>query len=70
LYSENDKFFFMNNNTYEQFFLSIDSLNGQEKFLKEGEETEVLLFEEKPVNIELPQKVNLKVIESPPNIKG
>jgi len=70
LYSENDKFFFMNNNTYEQFFLNINSLNGQEKFLKEGEEVEVLLFEKNPVNIELPQKVNLKIIESPPNIKG
>jgi len=28
------------------------------------------LFEENPVNIELPQKVNLKVTEAPPNIKG
>ncbi len=70
LYSENDKFFFMNNNTYEQFFLNISSLDNQEKFLKEGEEVEILLFEENPVNIKLPQKVNLKVIESPPNIKG
>ncbi len=70
LYSQNDKFFFMNNNTYEQFFLNVNSLGNQKKFLKEGEEVEVLLFEKNPVNIELPQKVNLKVVESPPNIKG
>jgi len=70
LYSENDKFFFMNKDTYEQFFLNINSLGDQKKFLKEGEEIKVLLFEENPVNIELPQKVNLKVTEAPPNIKG
>ena len=70
LYSENDKFFFMNNNTYEQFFLNVDSLGNQKKFLKEGQEVKILIFERNPVNIELPQKVNLKVIESPPNIKG
>ena len=70
LYSKNDKFFFMNNSTYEQFFLNVDSLGNQKKFLKEGEEVEILLFEGAPVNIKLPQKVNLRVIESPPNIKG
>ncbi len=70
LYSENDKFFFINNSTYEQFFLGVNSLGNQKKFLKEGEEVEVLLFEGIPVNIELPQKVNLRVIESPPNVKG
>jgi len=70
LYSKNDKFFFMNNSTYEQFFLNVNSLDNQKKFLKEGEEVKVLLFEKNPVNIELPQKVNLRVIESPPNVKG
>lgn len=70
LYSEDDKLFFMNNSTYEQFFLNVSSLGSQRKFLKEGGIVEVLLFEGSPVNIELPQKVELRVIESPPNVKG
>jgi len=70
LYSKNNKFFFMNQSTYEQFFLDAKSLGGQKKFLKEGEEVQILIFEKKPVNIELPKKINVKVVESPPNIKG
>lgn len=70
LYSEKNKFFFMNNQTYEQFFLNQSSLSGQEKFLKEGTEVSVLIFNKEPVNIDLPKKVDLKVVESPPSIKG
>lgn len=70
LYTEEKKFFFMNNQTYEQFFLPQASLMGQEKFLKEGLEVDVLVFNKKPVNIELPKKVDLRVVEAPPSIKG
>ncbi|MBL7141561.1 elongation factor P [Patescibacteria group bacterium] len=70
LYSKEDKFFFMNNQSYEQFFLDRRSLAGQEKFLKEGLEVSVLMFNKNPVNIDLPKKVELKVVEAPPNIKG
>lgn len=70
LYHEDDKFFFMNNENYEQFFLNKKILSNQEIFLKEGTEVEVLIFNQNPVNIELPKKINLKVIEAPPSIKG
>lgn len=70
LYTEGNKFFFMDTNTYEQFFLNRSSLAGQEKFLKEGLEIKTLIFNKNPVNIELPKKIDLEVIEAPPNIKG
>lgn len=70
LYKEGDKFFFMDANTYEQFFLLSSSLSDQKQFLKEGLEVSVLIFNKNPVAIELPKKVNLKVIEAPPSIKG
>lgn len=70
LYKESDKLFFMDADTYEQFFLSHTFLIDKEKFLKQGEEVRVLIFNKNPVNIELPKKVNLIVIEAPPSIKG
>jgi elongation factor P len=70
LYADEKKSFFMNKDNYEQFFLKNDSLGNKNNFLKEGETVEVLLFNNEPVNINLPQKVDLRVIESPPNIKG
>lgn len=70
LYAEKDDFFFMDNKSYEQFSLNKNSLSGQENFLKEGIEVEVLLFNKRPVSVELPNKVELKVIEAPPSIRG
>ncbi len=70
LYAEGDKFFFMDSESYEQFFLTKNSLGGREKFLKEGLEVRTLIFNKEPVNIELPTKIDLRVVESPPSIKG
>ena len=42
----------------------------QEKFLKEGMEISILRFNNKPVSIELPIKIELKVTEAPPDTKG
>lgn len=70
LYAEGNKYYFMDNRSYEQFFLESKILAGQEKFLKEGLTVDVLLFNQSPVNIELPKKIDLKVSEAPPGIKG
>ena len=55
---------FMDNATYEQFSLPLEQMNGKEKFLKEGEDVDVLYFDGKPVAVELPIKINLKVIKN------
>lgn len=70
LYAEKDDLFFMDNQTYEQFSLKMSCLWDQEKFLKEGTEVGVLMFDKRPINVDLPKKINLKVIEAPPSIKG
>ena len=70
LYIEDEKVFFMNNQNYDQFFFSLKSLINKKNFLKEGLEVDVLFFNENPINIELPKKVDLKVIEAPPSVKG
>jgi len=70
LYKENEKYCFMDMESYEQFSLSEKVLAGAKDYLIEGTEMTVLNFNQQPVNIELPVKIALKVIEAPPNVKG
>jgi len=70
LYKENNKFFFMNNENYEQFFLEEKLLTNKKNFLKDGISVDILIFNKEAVAIDLPKKINLKVIEAPPGIKG
>jgi elongation factor P len=70
LYVENNEVYFMDSNSYEQFSLSQENIGALINFLVEGTEVTVLNFESKPVAIQLPTKVKLKVKEAPPGIKG
>lgn len=70
LYPEHDGFVFMDTTTYDQFSLSKDVIGDAHFYLLEGTEVGVLNFNDVPVNIELPIKVTLTVVEAPPGIKG
>jgi elongation factor P len=70
LYPEKDGFVFMDMETYDQFALSKEVIGNAYFYLLEGTEVNVLNFNEIPVNIELPIKVMLTVVEAPPGIKG
>lgn len=70
LYKEGNDYSFMDNESYEQFSLSKDVLGASVNYLIEGTEITVLNFSGTPINIELPVKVKLKVVEAPPGIKG
>jgi len=70
LYREEDSFYFMDQKTFEQFSLNRDQLGKVADFLKEETNVDVLNFKEEPVNIEMPVKVNLEVIEAPPAVRG
>ncbi len=69
-YQEGEDYNFMDSESYEQFSLSAQSLGDNINYLKEGTEVVILNFNGNPINIELPAKVNLKVTQAPPNIKG
>jgi elongation factor P len=69
-YREGNKFNFMDSNTFEQFELSKEQLGTQADYLKEGVEVDVISWNSKPININLPFKVDLEVTEAPPSIKG
>lgn len=70
LYSDAEGTHFMNQETFETVDMDKDITAEQEKFLKEGFEVQILRFNNKPVSIELPIKVELKVTEAPPDTKG
>jgi len=70
LYADSEGTHFMNNETYETVDLPKDTTQEQEVFLKEGLEVQIIRFNDKPVSVELPVKVDLKVTEAPPNVTG
>ncbi len=72
LYSDQNqnKSLFMDSESFEQFEIDSESLSTQQKFLKEGLIVNVLLIGEEAVAIELPIKVDYKVVDAPPNVKG
>ena len=70
LYADADGTHFMNNETFETVDIAKEITQEQENYLKEGMEVSILNFNGKPVSIELPIKVELKVVEAPPDVKG
>jgi len=70
LYKTADEASFMDNDSFEQFGLPIDQIGESLKFLKEGMDVDLLYFENKPVAVILPIKVELKVVSAPPGVKG
>lgn len=70
LYADADGTHFMNNETFETIDFDKIVTEEQEPFLTEGLKVIILRFNGKPVSIELPIKVDLKVVESPPGITG
>ncbi|PIS05197.1 MAG: elongation factor P [Candidatus Buchananbacteria bacterium CG10_big_fil_rev_8_21_14_0_10_42_9] len=70
LYADDSGFNFMDETSYEQFSLDADVIGDKKDFLKEGNQIDVLNFEDKPVSISLPAKINLKVTSAPEGVKG
>jgi elongation factor P len=70
LYKDTDKAYFMDNDSYEQFELNLEELGGQEKFMKDGIDVTIVYFNNRPVGMELPIKMDLKVVSAPPGVKG
>jgi len=70
LYRDGDMYHFMNNETFEQIGLSDDVLGDAVSYLIPNVKLQVELYEGRPVGIDLPLKVDMKVVETEPGIKG
>jgi elongation factor P len=70
LYQDGDMFHFMNNESFEQIGLSAEVLGDAVPYLMANIKLKINMFEDRPVGIELPQSVEMTVMETEPAIKG
>jgi elongation factor P len=70
LYHEGEDYHFMDTSTYEQIHISSEALGDSVNYLKPEMTIQVEFYGEEPVGIELPQTVDLKVMDTVPGIKG
>lgn len=71
VYSHRGKFCFaQTNNPSKRFELSEEQIGESVKFLKSNQELTGIIFQGEIINVLLPIKVQLKVTEAPPGVKG
>jgi elongation factor P len=60
----------MDNSSFEQFTLPLESIGDKKWYLKEGTDVDILYFDGNPVAIDLPIKMVFTVKSAPPGVKG
>jgi elongation factor P len=70
LYVDGDDYYFMNTENFEQTHLRRDTLGDAVEYLTANLQIKVEFYDGKAVGIELPQTVDLKVIETEPGLKS
>ncbi len=70
LYQDGDAYVFMNTETYDQLHLGKDVLGDSVDYLTANLQIKVEFFDGKPVGVELPQTVDLKVVQTEPGLKS
>jgi len=69
-YVESGDYVFMDMNSFEETRLSIEQIGKGAKYLKEGMEVNVIYYNGKVLEVELPISITLKVTETDPGVKG
>ncbi len=70
LYREDSRYCMMDQETYEQIFLTGDQLGEARQFLVENLKLKVMFFNQQPVAVELPNFVELNVAQAEPGVRG
>jgi elongation factor P len=70
LYQDGDDYYFMNTENYEQIHLKKDTLGDSVDYLTPNLQIQVEFFDGKAVGIELPQTVELTIVETEPGLKS
>ena len=70
LYAENELYYFMNNDTYEQIPVPKEVLGDSLQFLKENQQVKLLFNEDRPIDSEMPIHVELEVTKTDPGLRG
>jgi elongation factor P len=70
LYNDGDDYYFMNTENFEQTHLKRDTLGDAVEYLTANLQIKVSFHDGTPVGIELPQTVELTVVETEPGLKS
>ena len=70
LYNDGSTFFFMNDDTFEQFEVAAELVGDSAGLMKEGDKVSLVLFDGQPIQVELPKNVPLQVTYAESVVKG
>ena len=70
MYDDGESYYFMNPDTFDQMYLSKDLMGDAVDYLLPQLKVTVVFYEGKPISVELPPSVILKVLETEPGLKG
>ena len=70
LYNDSATFYFMNEETFEQFEIPADLIGDSAGYMKEGDRVQAQLFDGRVINVELPKNVPLEVTYTENVVKG
>ena len=70
LYDEGSDFVFMDNETYDQVHIDKEASAESAGFLLENIHVKVLYYNGKPINIEVPNFIELKITQTEPGLRG
>lgn len=70
LYKDEQTAFFMNQTTFAQFELPLETISEQIDFLKEGEDINLQFYQGSVINLTLPKNMFLKVVYTEDVVKG
>ena len=70
LYRDGDQFNFMDQETYDQPSVNIDIIGDAAKYMREGQELELLFYGSEVLDVALPPAVELTITDTEPNYKG
>ncbi|MCX5803259.1 MAG: elongation factor P [Proteobacteria bacterium] len=70
LYKEGEKYYFMDENTYDQLFIDGKNLGEAKNYLKEGLVIKVLFYKGSTIGVEVQNFVNLLIVKTEPGAKG
>ncbi|MFH2062892.1 MAG: elongation factor P [bacterium] len=70
LYGDDTGYNFMDNNSYEQVSIPVELLGDKGQYLTEGQEVMVMMYDDRPLSVDLPKKLTFKVVEAMPAVKG
>jgi elongation factor P len=69
-WEEGDNYVFMDTNTGDQIYVGKDKLGDERRFLSEGLDVEVTLYNGNAIGIDMPPNVVMQIVASEPGIKG